>query len=527
MKLNNKNISQTVEKIEKFFESADVSKKDKIKICFLLEESLLRYQEKFGDDYEFNFVTKKWFGTPKILIKIKGTPYNPIEDNSEEQIFTEDIIKNLLNYEKAEIIYKYNSGCNEISAFIPKKIKNLKIPGGSITISIFFAIFSALIAREIFSEETQNIFINHILTPILNTLLGALIAVNLPLIFISIVASICAIEDVAMLNNVGSKILKRFFVTMFFIAFLSIFVCSLFFPVVNFEFGEKFLSNNLFELQQLFNLILSIIPQDIFQAFIDKNILQVMTLAFVTGICIIILGEKATDFKNLIISLKYILFKMVSIVFKLIPLIISLFIFKTILIYSASEILIVWKLIAVKYILFTSITFVMLLKISFKYDVKILDFLKKIYPACVISFKTASGVASLQKNLEVCKKNLKIEENLCDFYIPLSHTLCPTTLVTGIVANIFFSAYFSGNTISIAQLIIIAFLAVQFAISAVGGNGGMVATMTLLLTQMEFSVDSIGAITVSDIFVINFSILSALIIRDCDLFDCSHKIQMK
>ena len=50
MKLNNKNIATVIENIEKFFDAVKVSEKDKIKICLILEESLLRYQEKFGED---------------------------------------------------------------------------------------------------------------------------------------------------------------------------------------------------------------------------------------------------------------------------------------------------------------------------------------------------------------------------------------------------------------------------------------------------------------------------------------------
>lgn len=59
MNLNNKNIDIAVENIQKFFESVNVSNKDKIKLCFLFEESLLRYQEKFGEDIDFEFITKK------------------------------------------------------------------------------------------------------------------------------------------------------------------------------------------------------------------------------------------------------------------------------------------------------------------------------------------------------------------------------------------------------------------------------------------------------------------------------------
>ena len=308
MKLTNQNIEDTVEKIQKFFETTKITRKDAIRVCLLLEESLIRYQEKFGEDYDFNLVIKKWFGTPKIFIKIKGKPYNPLDDESEEQIFSARIMQNLLSYEKAEVIYRYENGYNEIAAFSTKDFRNFKSPGGAITILIFSSFLTAFIISQ-FPQQAQDIIVFDVVTPILNTLIGTLIAVNLPLIFISIVASICSIEDIAMLNELGTKILLRFMAIMFSISFLSIFVCSLFFPVINFEFEETFLSNNLFELRQLFNLILSIFPQDIFKAFIDKNILQVMVLAFITGICVTMLGNRVVEFKNLIMNLKQIIFK--------------------------------------------------------------------------------------------------------------------------------------------------------------------------------------------------------------------------
>ena len=75
MKLSNQNINDAIEEIQKFFDSLNVPRKDKIRISLLLEEALLRYQEKFGEDYEFKLIVKKWFGTPKVLIKFspKGT----------------------------------------------------------------------------------------------------------------------------------------------------------------------------------------------------------------------------------------------------------------------------------------------------------------------------------------------------------------------------------------------------------------------------------------------------------------------
>ena len=106
MKLNNKNIAEVIETIEQFFESVQAPHKDKIKICLLFEEALLSYQEKFGEEQEFQLVTKIWLGTPRILIKIKGKPFNLLEDD-DSSIFSEEIMQNLLHYEKARMIYRF------------------------------------------------------------------------------------------------------------------------------------------------------------------------------------------------------------------------------------------------------------------------------------------------------------------------------------------------------------------------------------------------------------------------------------
>lgn len=279
-------------------------------------------------------------------------------------------------------------------------------------------------------------------------------------------------------------------------------------------------------LKVIFELILSIIPQNIVAPFSEGKILQVVVMAIVTGICVVTLGDRVSEFKAWIINLQKIIFKVSDIVFKMIPLIIFLCIFKTMLNGSTQEILNVWKIVAAEYILYFLMSAGMLLMISIKYGVKISDFLKKISPAFMISFTTGSGSASMPKNIEICTKELKIDKNLCDFYIPLSHSVGQTAKIIGIVTCTFFAAEFSGETISIAELFVIAFLSVQFSLATVSGNGGMVAIMTLLFVQLGFSPDAIGAVTIADIFVVNLSGVVALIIRDCDLVDLSHQVEL-
>ena len=519
MKLSNETIAEVMEKIEKFFDSTNVPRKDKLKICLLLEESLIRCQETFGEEHEFTFITRKWFGTPRVSIKIKGNPFNPLENDDNDSFFSDNVLNDLLNYEKARVIYRYEYGFNEIRAFSPLEIKNLKIPGGSNTISILLAIIFALIAGN-FSSGVQNLIVN-IITPVLNVLFGAIIAVNIPFIFISIVASICAMENVTTLNEIGTTILLRFVKILLFIAVVTIFISEMFFPVVNFNIDGQILASNPDDTAKIFDSIKLMVPQNIIEPFLKGNILQIVVLAILLGVCVTILGDSVGTFKKIIAEVKQIVSKLISIVLKLIPMIIFLSIVKIILVYSVEEFFSLWKIVAANYIAFIFVPTAMLLRISVKHGVKIRDFLREIYPACLITFTTSSGSASMPLNIEICKKKFGVNENLCDFYIPLSHALCPIPSTIGIIIYLFFAAEFSGVEITLSQLIIVTFLSIQFAISTPGENGGMIATMMILLTEFGYSPDSIGLIIAANIFVINISGVVGIIVRDCDLFDMS------
>ena len=65
--------------------------------------------------------------------------------------------------------------------------------------------------------------------------MNLIIAVNMPLIFISIVSSVCAMEDIATLSNIGVKILKRFFITMTGIILTTTCISAVIFPVVSWQ----------------------------------------------------------------------------------------------------------------------------------------------------------------------------------------------------------------------------------------------------------------------------------------------------
>lgn len=167
----------------------------------------------------------------------------------------------------------------------------------------------------------------------------------------------------------------------------------------------------------------------------------------------------------------------------------------------------------------------MLAYLKAKYKLSITDFFKKNAPVFIIATTMLSGTASMMVNFDVWKDTFKVDPNLCDFWIPLSHTLFSPGTVNVIVACSFMGAVISDATISVSQLLLIAFLAIQLSIVNPKVYGGNIAGFTILLTQLGFSTDAIGQMVLADVFTINMSSLFGMVARNCEFYDLSHQVK--
>ena len=427
-------------------------------------------------------------------------------------------MQNLLQYESAGTSYAYQNGCNEIRIFSTKERKPIKIPGGSITIAILLAFATSFLVGQL-PQNVQDFIVKDLSIPLLKTLMGLIVAVTIPMIFVSVVSSICIMEDIATLNDIGFKVIRRFVAKMLMIIVVAMCSCSLFFHVITTE-GDS----NVF-VGQIIEMVLGAFPNDMFKPFIEGNVLQIVLIAFLVGVCIVILDKRVANLKAMVNEAKILLMKMMELVLKIIPLTIFLSIFKTVMTTSFSEIANVWRLVAASYITYIGFGLAMLAYLKMKYNLDIVDFFRKNAPVFIISTTTASGSISMMKNFDVCKKNMKIDPNLCDFWIPLSHTLFSPGSVNTLVTCAFMGAMMSNATISIAQLVIIAFLAIQLAIVTPKVYGGSIATFTILLTHLGFTQDAIGPLMIADVFVVNLSSLFGIVMRNCEIYDLSHQVK--
>lgn len=315
MELSNENIAKTVEDIQNFFQEAGVSQRDLLKICLVVEEALIRWQERFGADHEFKIHMRKWFSAPKVVIRLADEPFNPLKNDiaDDEAIFSNEVMRNLLHYDEAKTIYRYENGYNEIISLSTEERKPLTIPGGSITVSVVLAIAFSFIVKFL-PPDAQNILLNDVATPILDTFMQLIVTVTIFMVFFAVISSICAIEDSTVLGNIGLTVIGRLFFLDVCIILLTIGIGDIFFPINFIENADSF------SIGKVVELFLSIIPTNIPEAFLKGNILQVTVLAFLIGVCITLIGSQVTSLKTIVTELNELVFKIMETVLRVIPL---------------------------------------------------------------------------------------------------------------------------------------------------------------------------------------------------------------
>lgn len=436
-----------------------------------------------------------------------------------DEIFSAETMKNLLNYETAGTSYRYNNGYNEITIFSTKATRNIKIPGGKTTIAILCAIAISFLVGQL-PAAIQGFIVNDLTIPLLNALISVIVGVAVPTIFISIVASICVMDDIATLNDIGLKVIKRFMLSMLLCIVVAAACCELFFHVITLESDEMNFQN------ELITLLIGVIPKSLFTLFIEGNILQIAILAFATGACIVILDKRVASLKIFISELKNLLTKLMGLSLSIVNFTIFLGIFEVIMTASLATITQVWKILAVTFIAFVITAIILLIVLKLRYKISIKDFLSKNAETLKIAL-TIGTMPAMTPAIDTAKKKLKIEPELVDFWVPLAYALYSPGNVARMMIAVFVGAVVSHDTLSIMQLVVAAFLSIQLAIVTPKVSGGSMATYTILMNQFGFEMEAVGLLMMSEVFTANITSGFGMFVRGCELFDLSHKIKLK
>ena len=490
--------------LEKLTNECNIQKYNKTWLKLFLEEALLKYHDAFSDKVTFTYKLKKRFSVILVELYVQGQPLNVlrIDENAT------DILDNIFsNKSDGEVIYNYHNNENVISVSMPLEAKKLKLPGSSSLYAIIFGIICGFVLRYL-PTDTITTLVDSYLSPVYSTLIGVLKGLMEPVIFISLVIGICAIEDLKSLSTIGKKTIVSFLVVSTITYVIAVVTCVFVFP-------SKGVSAQGFNPANILELLLTSIPTNIIKPFSEGNMIQIVVLGFVTGIVILILGEKASSIKKLILEVKFFLFTILNMFVKLLPLVVFLSAVKAILTTNVSESITVWKIILVDQSLVIVVALINLVITSLSTKVPIKTLMQKMRSIFFISLSTGSSTATIPEFYKKLPTSFGIDEKYSNYWVPLSNSFFSPSTTVALIVYAFFSAQMQNVGLSIEWLVILYIMIIQIGMATPRIPGGIIASCSILFAQLGLTTDQLGIIMAANVLVLYLDTAVAGITRCC------------
>ena len=474
---SNSNIDLACEEVGKFLASAGVDRREAIRIKFTFEEVLLEYQNRFGEEASFKVRCVKRLSSIKVEVVVEEESFDPFDKPGEE----DDVIRGLLASIGLAPTWSYKNGKNYI-LFMPKK-KSL-----SGTVKMIGAIGLALIAGIALNFLPDGIRTganDYVLTPVTDAFMGLITAVSVPLVFLSILSSICSMGNMETLGKIGSKTIKIILLYMTVIAiFMTAFVC-LFYPV-------KLGGGGASDFSQILDLIYDIIPSNLFEPFVTGNTLQLIFISVIVGLAMLVLSSRVSGVFKLVEQLSSIVQTIMSGLSSLLPILIFVLFTGMISSGNLGAILDSWKMILVIVLMIVVYYVLNLLRISLMKKIPPALLMKKAWQTLLIALTTASSAAAFGTNTRDANKKLGIDKKLVEFATPIGQVL----FMPGYVAMLFCmemgfaESYGVPITLPWIFIALITNLLLSFAVPPV--PGGAMMGFTIAFAQLGIPMEVMG-----------------------------------
>lgn len=320
------------------------------------------------------------------------------------------------------------------------------------------------------------------LSPLGSIFLRMLKMLIVPLVFFSITSGITKMGNVKQLVSVGLKFIIYIVIT----SGLAATVGAIGGVLAKVGTGTtEFLDEGAKVATQEYNFISNVIswfPDNIVNAMVTQNMLQIIIFCVFLGVAILVLGDKADMFRKFIDQGSEIMLKITDFVMGFAPVGIASLIATMVSTISGATVKDVIEFIVMDYVLcfiFLIVAYPLILKVMAKLPV--LRFFRKISEPMLVAVSTTSSAATLPVSLRVAKDKLGIPENIFGFTLPLGNTCGMNGFAVFIGLCCVFASNLYGMQITFSKMVVYIFLGIILSIGAAGVKGAGIVMTTVLL----------------------------------------------
>ncbi|RRS32476.1 MAG: sodium:dicarboxylate symporter [Epsilonproteobacteria bacterium (ex Lamellibrachia satsuma)] len=315
-----------------------------------------------------------------------------------------------------------------------------------------------------------------------------------PLVFFSLISGVLGIGDINILGKVGAKSFIFYLLTTALAIMLAITIATM----IGIGENANLSTAAVFTVKEappLSTVIIDIIPGNIIDAMASGKMLQIIFFSILTGVSILMVGEKAEPIVELIEISNEIMMKMVTLVMEVAPYAVFALLAKAIanlglglLADLAGYVLVL--IFALMIHLF--VTLMVVLKVFSGMNPSV--FLKKMRETQVFAFSTSSSNATIPVTLRTVIDRLGVNNSVASFTVPFGATINMdgTAIMQGVATVFIANAY--GVELGMMGYLTVILMSVLASIGTAGVPGVGLIMLSMVFTQVGLPVEGIGLI---------------------------------
>ena len=310
-----------------------------------------------------------------------------------------------------------------------------------------------------------------VIQPVGDLFIRLLVLAAIPLVFFNLLAGLTALSDVRTFGRLATKIMSYYVVTDLVGLSLGLAAVALLRPGVGMQLTEQ-VEGTVGAVPSIGDVLLGMVPSNVFRAFADGNVVQLVVVAVLLGIATLMLTGSTRDRLSVAFSDLAALFRrLVDLILLVAPLGIGALMAVTVGRYGASLLGPMTKFLLGVYAgqLVIFVGYMVLLR-AFT-DRRPLQFLRDTGPLWATTAATTSSLASLSVGLEIAEK-IRLPRSLYSFTLPLGAQLNKDGTCVMLGAVLLFTAQAASVDFTAASFLTILFVGLLLSEGSGGIPGG-------------------------------------------------------
>lgn len=363
----------------------------------------------------------------------------------------------------------------------------------SLAVQIFIGLGLGIIAGLIFMAAGKADWAVSYVKPFGTIFLNLVKFIVVPIVLCSIISGVISMRDIRKVGSIGWKTVVYYMCTTAFAVVIGLIFANLFkgtYQILETSGLEYEVATSV----SFMDTLVDIFPSNIIQPLANASMLQVIVIALFFGFGIILAGEKADPFANVINSATEVSMVIMELILKLSP--IGVFCLITpVVAENGPKILgsLAMVLLTAYICYFVHMVVVYSSTVKGMAGLSPIAFFKGMAPAMVFAFSSASSVGTLPINLE-CSEKLGAKKDIASFVLPLGATINMdgTAIYQGVCAVFIATCY--GINLTLAQMVTIVLTATLASIGTAGVPGAGMVMLAMVLQSVGLPVEGIALV---------------------------------